>query len=94
MSQPAIFSLSFLPSAGSQPTFAVEFYSPVSINGLLAEPTPHRLDASKAAVAGLVRSLCVALAPLGIRVNSMARDSCEHRSPIKSSISIKQPCNG
>ncbi len=43
-----------------------------SINGLLAEPTHTAYDASKAAVAGLVRSLCVALAPHGIRVNSMA----------------------
>lgn len=43
-----------------------------SINGLLAEPTHTAYDASKAAVAGLVRSLCVSLAPHGIRVNSMA----------------------
>ena len=43
-----------------------------SINGLLAEPDHTAYDASKAAVAGLVRSLCVALAPHGIRVNSIA----------------------
>jgi NAD(P)-dependent dehydrogenase (short-subunit alcohol dehydrogenase family) len=43
-----------------------------SINGLLAESDHTAYDASKAAVAGLVRSLCVALAPHGIRVNSMA----------------------
>jgi len=43
-----------------------------SINGLLSEPTHTAYDASKAAVAGLVRSLCVTLAPYGIRVNSMA----------------------
>jgi NAD(P)-dependent dehydrogenase (short-subunit alcohol dehydrogenase family) len=43
-----------------------------SINGLLAEPTHTAYDASKAAVAGLVRSLCVSLAPHGIRVNSIA----------------------
>jgi len=43
-----------------------------SINGLLAEPDHSAYDASKAAVAGLVRSLCVALAPKGIRVNSIA----------------------
>lgn len=43
-----------------------------SINGLLAEPDHTAYDASKAAVAGMVRSLCVALAPKGIRVNSMA----------------------
>jgi len=43
-----------------------------SINGQLAEPDHSSYDASKAAVAGMVRSLCVALAPSGIRVNSMA----------------------
>ena len=43
-----------------------------SINGLLAEPDQSAYDASKAAVAGLVRSLCVALAPKRIRVNSIA----------------------
>jgi glucose 1-dehydrogenase len=43
-----------------------------SINGILAESDHTAYDASKAAVAGLVRSLCVALAPHGIRVNSMA----------------------
>ncbi len=43
-----------------------------SINGLLAEPDHTAYDASKAAVAGMVRSLCVALAPRGIRVNSLA----------------------
>ncbi len=43
-----------------------------SINGILAETVHTAYDASKAAVAGLVRSLCVTLAPHGIRVNSMA----------------------
>ncbi len=43
-----------------------------SINGMLSEPTHTAYDASKAAVAGMVRSLCVALAPHGIRVNAMA----------------------
>lgn len=43
-----------------------------SINGLLAEPTHTAYDASKGAVAGLVRSLCVSLAPHGIRVNAIA----------------------
>ena len=43
-----------------------------SINGLLSEPNHTAYDTSKAAVAGLVRSLCVTLAPHGIRVNSMA----------------------
>jgi len=43
-----------------------------SINGLLSEPDHVAYDASKGAVAAMVRSLCVALAPLNIRVNSMA----------------------
>jgi NAD(P)-dependent dehydrogenase (short-subunit alcohol dehydrogenase family) len=43
-----------------------------SINGLLAESDHTAYDASKAAIAGLVRSLCVGLAPCGIRVNSIA----------------------
>jgi NAD(P)-dependent dehydrogenase (short-subunit alcohol dehydrogenase family) len=43
-----------------------------SINGLLAEPTHTAYDASKGAVAALVRSLCVSLAPHGIRVNAIA----------------------
>lgn len=43
-----------------------------SINGLLAEPDHVAYDASKGAVAAMVRSLCVALAPMNIRVNSMA----------------------
>ncbi len=43
-----------------------------SINGLLAEPDHAAYDTSKAAVAGMVRTLCVSLAPHGIRVNSMA----------------------
>ncbi len=50
-----------------------------SINGLLAEPNHSCYDASKAAVAGMVRSLCVALAPHNIRVNSMARAWSELR---------------
>lgn len=43
-----------------------------SINGLLAEPTHTAYDASKGAVAALVRSLCVSLAPHAIRVNAIA----------------------
>ena len=43
-----------------------------SINGLLAEPQHVAYDASKGAVAAMVRSLCTELAPQGIRVNSMA----------------------
>jgi NAD(P)-dependent dehydrogenase (short-subunit alcohol dehydrogenase family) len=43
-----------------------------SINGLLSEPDHTAYDTSKGAVAALVRSLCVSLAPHNIRVNSMA----------------------
>ncbi len=43
-----------------------------SINGILAEADHVAYDCSKGAVAAMVRSLCVALAPRGIRVNSLA----------------------
>lgn len=43
-----------------------------SINGLLSEPDHVAYDTSKGAVAAMVRSLCVALAPHRIRVNSLA----------------------
>jgi NAD(P)-dependent dehydrogenase (short-subunit alcohol dehydrogenase family) len=43
-----------------------------SINGLLAEDCHTAYDMSKGAVAALVRSLCVSLAPHRIRVNSLA----------------------
>lgn len=43
-----------------------------SINGRLAEPVHTCYDASKGAVEMMVRSLCVTLAPLGIRVNGLA----------------------
>lgn len=43
-----------------------------SINGQLAEMDHSAYDTSKGAVWMMVRSLCVALAPLGIRVNSLA----------------------
>lgn len=43
-----------------------------SINGRLAEPTHAAYDTSKGAVEMMVRSLCVTLAPHGIRVNGMA----------------------
>ncbi len=43
-----------------------------SINGTLAEMDHSAYDSSKGAVWMMVRSLCVALAPHGIRVNSMA----------------------
>jgi NAD(P)-dependent dehydrogenase (short-subunit alcohol dehydrogenase family) len=43
-----------------------------SINGELAEPDHTAYDTSKGAVRMMVRSLCVALAPLQIRVNALA----------------------
>ena len=43
-----------------------------SINGLLSEPDHTAYDASKGAVSALVRSLCIALGPKGIRVNAIA----------------------
>lgn len=43
-----------------------------SINGELAEADHTAYDTSKGAVRTMVRSLCVALAPYGIRVNAMA----------------------
>lgn len=43
-----------------------------SINGMLAEPDHSAYDTSKGAVAAMVKSLCVSLAPKGIRVNAMA----------------------
>ncbi|MFO0820898.1 MAG: SDR family oxidoreductase [Pirellulales bacterium] len=43
-----------------------------SINGRLAEPTHTCYDSSKGAIEMMVKSLCVTLAPLGIRVNGLA----------------------
>lgn len=43
-----------------------------SINGVLSEPDHTAYDTSKGAVAAMVRSLCVTLAPMGIRVNALA----------------------
>lgn len=43
-----------------------------SINGRLAEQTHVAYDSSKGAIEMMVRSLCVTLAPHGIRVNGMA----------------------
>ncbi|MBL8888747.1 MAG: SDR family oxidoreductase [Planctomycetaceae bacterium] len=43
-----------------------------SINGELAEPDHTAYDTSKGAVRMMVRTLCVSLAPYGIRVNAMA----------------------
>ncbi|QEG42446.1 SDR family NAD(P)-dependent oxidoreductase [Roseimaritima ulvae] len=55
-----------------------------SINGILAEPDHVAYDCSKGALAAMVRSLCVALAPQGIRVNSMAPGLV--RSPLTNSV--------
>jgi len=55
-----------------------------SINGLLAESDHTAYDASKAAVSSLVRSLCVALAPKGIRVNAIAPGLV--RTPLTNSV--------
>ena len=43
-----------------------------SINGRLAEPNHAAYDTSKGAIEMMVRTLCVSLAPKGIRVNGMA----------------------
>lgn len=43
-----------------------------SINGRLAEPDHTAYDTSKGAIEMMVKSLCVSLAPHGIRVNGMA----------------------
>jgi glucose 1-dehydrogenase len=43
-----------------------------SINGRLSEPVHVAYDTSKGAIDAMVRSLCVSLAPHGIRVNGMA----------------------
>ncbi len=43
-----------------------------SINGRLSEPDHAAYDTSKGAVEAMVRTLCVSLAPHGIRVNGMA----------------------
>jgi NAD(P)-dependent dehydrogenase (short-subunit alcohol dehydrogenase family) len=62
-----------------------------SINGLLSEPVHTAYDASKGAVAALVRSLCVSLAPHGIRVNAMAPGLI--RTPLTASF-VDQPQGG
>ena len=43
-----------------------------SINGRLAEPTHSGYDTSKGAIEAMVKTLCVELAPHGIRVNGLA----------------------
>jgi len=60
-----------------------------SINGLLSEPDHTAYDASKAAVAGMVRSLCVALAPQDIRVNAIAPGLV--RTPLTNQVLERNP---
>lgn len=60
-----------------------------SINGILAEPNHTAYDASKAALSGMVRSLCVALAPNRIRINSMAPGLV--RTPLTNQILDEDP---
>ncbi|MCA9216142.1 MAG: SDR family oxidoreductase [Planctomycetales bacterium] len=43
-----------------------------SINGRLAEPTHSAYDTSKGAIEAMVKTLCVELAPQGIRINGLA----------------------
>lgn len=60
-----------------------------SINGVLSESDHSSYDASKGAVAALVRSLCTALAPLGIRINSIAPGLV--RTPLTNQILDRDP---
>ncbi|MEO9593061.1 SDR family NAD(P)-dependent oxidoreductase [Rhodopirellula bahusiensis] len=70
-----------------------------SINGFLAEPDHTAYDTSKGAVASMVRSLCVSLAPHQIRVNSMApglvrtqlTDVVNHDAAIESWMQLHTP---
>ncbi|KLU02144.1 3-oxoacyl-[acyl-carrier protein] reductase [Rhodopirellula islandica] len=70
-----------------------------SINGFLAEPDHTAYDTSKGAVAAMVRSLCVSLAPHRIRVNSMApglvrtqlTDVVNHDTSIESWMQLHTP---
>jgi glucose 1-dehydrogenase len=59
-----------------------------SINGRLAEQTHAAYDTSKGAVEAMVRTLCVSLAPRGIRVNGLAPGLV--RTPLTSS-ALDQP---
>jgi NAD(P)-dependent dehydrogenase (short-subunit alcohol dehydrogenase family) len=60
-----------------------------SINGLLAEADHSVYDTSKGALAAMVRSLCVALAPLRIRVNAIAPGLV--RTPLTNQILSNDP---
>ncbi len=59
-----------------------------SINGRLAEHTHAAYDTSKGAVETMVKTLCVSLAPHGIRVNGMAPGLV--RTPL-TSVALDQP---
>lgn len=60
-----------------------------SINGRLAEQTHTAYDTSKGAVETMVKTLCVSLAPHGIRVNGMAPGLV--RTPLTSEVLDAQP---
>jgi NAD(P)-dependent dehydrogenase (short-subunit alcohol dehydrogenase family) len=60
-----------------------------SINGLLAEPDHSVYDTSKGALAAMVRSMCVALSPHNIRVNSIAPGLV--RTPLTNQILSSDP---
>ncbi|MCY3004626.1 MAG: SDR family NAD(P)-dependent oxidoreductase [Planctomycetota bacterium] len=62
-----------------------------SINGLLAEVDHSVYDTSKGALAAMVRSLCVALAPLRIRVNAIAPGLV--RTPLTNQILSSDPAS-
>jgi NAD(P)-dependent dehydrogenase (short-subunit alcohol dehydrogenase family) len=59
-----------------------------SINGRLSEPTHAAYDTSKGAIEAMVRSLCVSLAPRGIRVNGIAPGLV--RTPL-TAVALDQP---
>ncbi|WP_425615018.1 SDR family NAD(P)-dependent oxidoreductase [Anatilimnocola sp. NA78] len=59
-----------------------------SINGRLAEPTHTCYDSTKGAIEAMVKSLCVSLAPQGIRVNGLAPGLV--RTPLTSVIESDQ----
>jgi NAD(P)-dependent dehydrogenase (short-subunit alcohol dehydrogenase family) len=60
-----------------------------SINGRLAEPVHTAYDTSKGAIESLVKTLCVSLAPLGIRVNGIAPGLV--RTPLTSAVLDSSP---
>ena len=59
-----------------------------SVNGILAEPVHTAYDTSKGAVATMVKTLCVALAPHNIRVNGVAPGLV--RTPLTSALDDDQ----